>query len=318
MDDTDVKDAEVTDRAVRTATTPTESASENGTDPHTAPQPTVGPAAYLPTPRDPKDVPLAEGDARPESRIEQLERRLRQLELLVWGTGGDDATELDVTDPELVSLAKAAEYAQTLSRMLVTPRVRAACEETIEACRDWQERYDQARDTAIAASRTIATTCADQERHREAVQAFEVARTELDALRPRRRRVLNTAQHARLQLAHDREIRDRYGRDIADGHRAWATLNSRLRVRTAAAAERGEPLPTWLVESLGVPPSSSAAEWRELAIQLIAYRITYAVTDPIEPLAGEPGTQDSPRRRQWHRDLQRQLDAWRGGFAARR
>jgi hypothetical protein len=316
VEDTDVKDANVADRAVRTAT-PAGSPSESGTEPNTAPQPIVGPA-YLPTPRDPKDVPLADGEPRREDRIEQLERRLHQLELLVWGTGGDDQTELDLTDPELVALAKAAEYAQTLSRMLVTPRVRAACEETIEACREWQQRYDQSRDTAIAASRAIATTRADQERHREAVQAFEVARAELNALRPRRQRMLNTAQHARLQLAHDREVRDRYGRDIADGHRAWATLNSRLRVRTAAAVERGEPLPTWLVESLGVPPSSSAAEWRELAIQLLAYRITYAVTDPVDPLAAEPSTQDSPRRRQWHRELQRQLDAWRGGSYVRR
>ncbi|MDT7750030.1 MAG: hypothetical protein QOD96_3692, partial [Pseudonocardiales bacterium] len=245
--------------------------------------------------------------------IAALERRLHRLEQLAWGTDGNDLTELDLADPELVELAVAAEYAQTLSRMLVTPRLRAACEQTIEACRQWQQRYDYARDTAVAASRTIATTRADQERHREAAQVFEAARAELAVLLPRRRRTLNTAHNARRQLAHDQGVRERYGREIAEGHRAWATLTTRLRIRTSAAVERGEPLPNWLVESLGVPPSAKAAGWSELAVQLLAYRLSYAVTDPGWPLGTEPGTQDSTRRRQWYRDLDRQLTSWCSG-----
>ena len=290
-----------------------------GGEPNTAPQPRAD-LAHLPVPRVPGDGPR-DGQAdepkdragEPEDRLAAMERRLHRLEQLAWGSGAADLTELDVTDPELVTLAKSAEYAQTLSRMLVTPRLRAACEQTIEVGRQWQQRYDYARDTAVAASRTIATTCADQERHKEAAQVFEVARAELAALLPRRRSTLNTAHNARLQLAHDREVRDRYGHEIAEGHRAWATLTTRLRIRTSAAVERGEPLPNWLVESLGVPPSASAAGWRELATQLLAYRLSYAVTDQVQPLGEEPTTADSSRRRQWHRDLERQLAAWRSG-----
>jgi len=297
-----------------------------GGEPNTAPQPRAD-LAHLPVPRVPVDGPRDTQAGAPkdragepqdragesEDRLAAMERRLRRLEQLAWGSGAADLTELDVTDPELVTLAKSAEYAQTLSRMLVTPRLRAACEQTIEASRQWQQRYDYARDTAVAASRTIATTCADQERHKEAAQVFEAARTELTALLPRRRSTLNTAHNARLQLAHDREVRDRYGHEITEGHRAWATLTTRLRIRTSAAVERGEPLPNWLVESLGVPPSASAAGWRELATQLLAYRLSYAVTDQVQPLGEEPTTADSSRRRQWHRDLERQLAAWRSG-----
>jgi len=297
-----------------------------GGEPNTAPQPRAD-LAHLPVPRVPVDGPRDTQAGAPkdragepqdragesEDRLAAMERRLRRLEQLAWGSGAADLTELDVTDPELVTLAKSAEYAQTLSRMLVTPRLRAACEQTIEASRQWQQRYDYARDTAVAASRTIATTCADQERHKEAAQVFEASRAELAALLPRRRSTLNTAHNARLQLAHDREVRDRYGHEITEGHRAWATLTTRLRIRTSAAVERGEPLPNWLVESLGVPPSASAAGWRELATQLLAYRLSYAVTDQVQPLGEEPTTADSSRRRQWHRDLERQLAAWRSG-----
>jgi hypothetical protein len=282
-----------------------------GIEPRTAPQPRVD-GAHLPEPRVPGDG-ARESQAEPEDRLAVMERRLRRLEQLAWGTGDADLTELDVTDPELVTLARAAEYAQTLSRTLVTPRLRATCEQTIETGRQWQERYDYAREAAVVASRTIATTRADQERHREAAQVFEAARAELAVLLPVRRQTLNTAHNARQQLAHDREVRERYGHEITEGHRAWATLTTRLRIRTSAAVERGEPLPNWLVESLGVPPSASAAGWRELAVQLFAYRLSYAVTDAVEPLGEEPGTQDSSRHRQWHRELERQLAAWRSG-----
>ena len=242
-----------------------------------------------------------------DDRVENLERRVRHLEDLLWGDAEDHRMEFGLSDPELVGLAKSAEYAQTLSRMLVTPRLRAGCERAIEEHRAWQRRHEQALEVALDASRTIATTTVEQERHEEAAHRFTAARAELDALEPERRRVRNSAHHARRQLAHDEEIRERCQREIDEGHRAWATLTTRLRVRAAMAADRAEPLPVWLVESLGVPPTSGAAGWRDLAVQLLAYRLTYAVTDQHQALGDEPGNSESPRRRQWYRDLVREL-----------
>lgn len=248
-----------------------------------------------------------------DDRVEGLERRVRHLEDLLWGDAEDHRTEFGLSDPELVGLAKSAEYAQTLSRMLVTPRLRAGCERAIEEHRARQQRHDQALEVALEASRTIATTTVEQERHQEAARRFTAARSELDALEPERRQVRNSAHHARRQLTHDQEIRERYQQEIDEGHRAWATLTTRLRVRAAMAADRAEPLPVWLVESLGVPPSSGAAGWRDLAVQLLAYRLTYAVTDQHQALGDEPDNAESPRRRQWYRDLVRELRDWRDG-----
>lgn len=251
------------------------------------------------------------GDETVHDRLERLARRLRHLEALLWGDAEDQRTEFGPSDPELVGLAESAESAQTLSRMLVTPQLRAGCERVIEEYRAWQCRYDQTLDVALEASRTIATTNPEQERHQDAARRFNAARSELDALEPNRRRVRNSAHHARRQLAHDQEVRERYQREISEGHRAWSTLTTRLRVRAAVAAERAEPLPIWLVDSLGVPPSSGAAGWRDLAVQLLAYRITYAVDDPHQALGDEPDSSESPRRRQWYRDLMRELRDWR-------
>src|SRR2546423_12121 len=107
-----------------------------GVEPNTAPQPRAD-LARLPVPRVPGDGPrdgqagepkdrageprdqsgepdnqTGEPDDRAgesEDRLAAMERRLRRLEQLAWGSGAADLTELDVTDPELVTLAKSAE-----------------------------------------------------------------------------------------------------------------------------------------------------------------------------------------------------------------
>lgn len=294
--------------------TATRDEPRESTDPDTGPQPSVR-APVLPAPRQPTDLgrgPDEQTNARRlADRVAELERRVRQLELLVRGRDGEDLPELDLSDPELVNLAKAADHAETLTRMLVSPPVRAACEQAIQAHLDWRLRYEHARDAALAASRTLATTRTDQDRHREAAREFGAARAELRALLPERQRIANAADHARRQLGHDREIRDRYGSEIAEGDRAWGTLTSRLRLRISAAIEQGEPLPRWLVDALGRPPNGDPSAWRELAVQLSAYRLSYTVSDPRHPIGPAPTSRDSPRRRRWYRELDHQLAAWR-------
>ena len=129
------------------------------TDPDTGPQSVRAPV--LPAPRQPTDLGRGPDEQtnvpRLADRVAELERRVRQLELLVRGRDGEDLPELDLSDPELVNLAKAADHTETLTRMLVSPPVRAACEQAIQAHLDWQLRYEHARDAALAASRTLAT-----------------------------------------------------------------------------------------------------------------------------------------------------------------
>ena len=82
---------------------------------------------------------------------------------------------------------------------------------------------------------------------------------------------------------------------------------------TAAQRARSHAGPAWLVLSLGPPPAGSSARWLDLACQLLAYRITYSVSDLAEPLGAEPTLDHSPRRRHWHRELAHQLVSWQQG-----
>jgi hypothetical protein len=248
-------------------------------------------------------------ESRPSDRLEQLERRVDQLEHLAWGDPRADA-ELDAVDPDLSRLAETAERGQSLTGMLASSEVRAACEMAVAAWEDWHRRHRELLETALAASRTIAISTGDQRSRAEAVRTFQDARAELTTLSTYRQGYLNAAIHARRQLAKDQEVRDRCQTEIDAGHQAWTTLIARLRLRTASALRRGEPLPAWLVVALGPPDDGRAGRWQNFASDLLAYRATYAVSDRVEPLGAAPTADDSLRRRRWHATLARQLRSW--------
>ena len=58
-----------------------------------------------------------------------------------------------------------------------------------------------------------------------------------------------------------------------------------------------------------VPPAHKTQEWMDLATQVLAYRITYEVTDKVVALGPEPDRR-VPRRTAWHRELTTGLRGW--------
>ncbi len=77
--------------------------------------------------------------------------------------------------------------------------------------------------------------------------------------------------------------------------------------RLADAIRDRAPLPMWFVTVLGpVPPAHKTQEGMDLATQVLAYRVTYGITDHAVALGPAPneyvpaapsGTANSPRRR---------------------
>lgn len=261
-------------------------------------------ATRVPQPR-PADPTGSDG----RTTLEQLENRVAALERLAWG-GRDDAVALDDCDPELRRLAAIAETGQELTARLAGPEVRSACERAIATWDDWHRRNRELLGVALAASHTISITSADQRGRTHAVVAFREAGTELAQLAAQRQGILNAATHARRQLDQDQQVGDQHAGEIEAGHEAWVTLMARLRMRSASALERGEPMPSWLVLAIGPPTVGASARWRDLAADLLAYRITYGILGSREPLGPVPTSDDSTRRRRWHTELTRRLQSW--------
>ena len=242
------------------------------------------------------------------AHLQQLELRLTRLERLVSSVRADDPSELELLDPEFARLAQTAQRAHDLAATLATPEVRSACQLAIENWEQWQHRYRKVLDAALSASRTIAITSAGQHGSRtDAVARFDSARTELAELHRTRQGLSNAATYARRQLERDQAVRDRSQHEIDAGYPAWRTLVARLQDLVIGAVEGNDSLPAWLVIALGPAATSNPSRWQNLATQILAYRITYAVSDRVEPLGPQPRVEDSSRRRRWYRELAQQL-----------
>lgn len=217
---------------------------------------------------------------------------------------------LDDVGPAVASLAAVAERGECLERGLLTAPVRTSCERAVSEWLAHQDQYDAARSRALRASRTIASTDIDQTRYRVAEQEFRWARTELARLRQSYLRRRGSANLARAQLADDELLRERHRSDIERARHARAELTEMLGRRLAEALQSGWPLPTWFTAVLGnAPNTADPARWRAVAVELLAYRITYGVEVPDAALGPRPGPSACARRRQWFSELDRDLFA---------
>ncbi len=217
-------------------------------------------------------------------------------------------TELDAAGPAMAALATIAERGECIERAMLREGPRAACEQAVAAWHTEWAGYRVTRDRAVAASRTIATTGADQAGYRAAVSAFALAQDELARTRSHRERSRNRALSAVAQLEHDQLLRQRHAGQIEQSRRARAELDELLEARLAEAFDWDRPLPAWFTNTLGAgPPTDDVAGWRATAVRLLSYRITYSVCSPDRALGPRPGPSTCSRRRQWFAELDHEL-----------
>ena len=96
-----------------------------------------------------------------------------------------------------------------------------------------------------------------------------------------------------------------------DRQRANTKLRLRLRSRLSDALSGAELLPVWFVTAFGaLAPSRNANDWMDAATDVLAYRLTYRITDPVVALGTPPDGHRAPRRTAWHQELTRELRRW--------
>ncbi|MEU3957329.1 hypothetical protein AB0F45_34360 [Streptomyces achromogenes] len=70
-------------------------------------------------------------------------------------------------------------------------------------------------------------------------------------------------------------------------------------------------LPVWFTTALGpMAPPRRAEEWLETALDVLTYRVTYQVTDPVLALGSAPDASRYPRRTARFKELKRDLRNW--------
>lgn len=238
---------------------------------------------------------------RLDARVEWLERNIR-LQAVTAEAALDD---VDGTEVQLAQVAEAGHVARS---ELLPPSGRSALEAAVAAHAESVRSQFHHRDVAIEACEVLAETPRDDERHVSAVAEFRAAVAERDRARQRSRELAEPALEAAAVLGVDEEQQIAVADVIAAGENAWAALQRRLRTRVADAVGEGALLPAWFTTVLGpIPPAEDTRAWMDVATSLLAYRVTYGVTDPVVALGRPPADVETARRRAWYQQLRRQF-----------
>jgi chromosome segregation ATPase len=238
---------------------------------------------------------------RLDARVEWLERNIR----LQAATAEAELDDVDETEVDLAQVAEAGHVARS---ELLPPSGRSALEAAVAAHAEAVRNQIHHRDVAIGASEFLAETSRDDDRHIAAVAEFRAAVAGRDQARQRVRELAGPALDAAEVLGVDEQQQVAVADVIAEGENAWDALQDRLRARVAEAVGVGALLPAWFTSVLGpIPPAEDTRTWMDVATSLLAYRVTYGVTDPVVALGRPPAEAETARRRAWYQQLRRQF-----------
>jgi hypothetical protein len=235
------------------------------------------------------------------ARVEWLERNIRlQTEL--------PEAELDAAGPEEHQLAEVAEGGRRAAAELLDAPALSALRAAIEAHRDAVRSRTAHRDAAVEACRVLAVGDPTTGAHQAAIGAFREAVAGQEEAGARIGELAGAAERAAARLAADATHRDAVTGTVQAGERAARELTELLRTRIADAVGEGALLPTWFTAVLGpIPPAQDTRNWMDAATDVLAYRVTYLITDPVLALGTPPEPEARPWRQAAYQDLVRRL-----------
>ncbi|KDN20584.1 hypothetical protein [Amycolatopsis rifamycinica] len=246
-------------------------------------------------------------------RLDRLQQQVQALERAVRVSDGVPQVDLDDVGPETRALAAEAARWDDLHQELVTKEQRARYAEEIAHLDSVRSALSRCDADLLEVVRVLASTD-------RASRARGDAESSLRALSTRRRTLLDeeipaavaAADQARLALREADAVQARVVPQLERAERAWHDLQVRLRARITDALGSNALLPAWFGHALGLaPPAGTSGDaWIRTAASVLAYRVTFGVTDPALPL-GPPaaeGADKTERRWTWRARLESDLD----------
>ncbi|MET8853156.1 hypothetical protein [Amycolatopsis sp. NPDC004625] len=246
-------------------------------------------------------------------QLERLQQQVRVLERAVRVADGVPQADLDDVGPETRALAAEAARWDDLHKELVTKEQRARYAEEIAHLDSVGSALSRCDADLLEVVRVLASTDRGSRGRGD-------AESSLRALSTRRRTLLDeeipaataSAETARLAVREADAVEARVVPQLERAERAWHDLQVRLRTRITDALGSSALLPMWFGNALGVaPPSGTTGDaWIRTAASVLAYRVTFGVTDPALPLGPPPaeGVDTGERRWTWRARLESDLD----------
>ncbi|MGC5041038.1 hypothetical protein ACLQ2C_36485 [Streptomyces sp. DT73] len=251
------------------------------------------------------------GDIHDTDRaLKRLTGRIQILEAHLLAAGGAPRADLDTIDPEWRKLARTADHGWRIRSDQLPQHHRDVHRAKIRAHEDAVGERDAHRDKAIEAAGVLAMQPRTSRQFKQAVMDFSASHSLAEKHHQRAQKLAGPAQAAQTALDQDDSVRQANASLIEQGDKAERKLNWLLRGRLADAIRDRALLPMWFVTVLGpVPPAHKTQEWMDHATQVLAYRVTYGVTDQAVALGATPDKY-VPRRTEWRRELLEKLRRW--------
>lgn len=220
-------------------------------------------------------------------RMGRIEQELQLLEGLFRRQRGEVPVDLDSVPAELEPLVEEVRQAERIRSTMLSDDARAARQAEIDAFERRERTLAETRQRAVAASRKLAVGKAGGWAFRRAAATYRAERALLGVHEG------EVAAAREKRDAAERELRvDATQQQAYQAHPGVAVadrLAELVRDRIDTAVADGKLFPSWFTNRLGHRPAPGrAADWREVAIEVVLYRITYAVTDRTVALGPRP------------------------------
>ncbi len=242
--------------------------------------------------------------------VRRLAGRVGWLEQRLVASGAAELVDLDAVDGDLRRLAAAAESGREAEAGLMPSAHRAAREQLVARFETAKRQRDAAQQLVLESSGHLANLPVTAGQHRDAAEGFTTVGGRLKAAQRTVGELSASAGDAARALAEDDAARARVEERITAGRDAATALATRLRTRLIEVVGREDALlPGWFSLELGSGPGSAdVAQWAALGARVLAYRITYGITDRQRALGAGPGAGAPEWRRQEHLALRQALD----------
>lgn len=241
--------------------------------------------------------------------LKKLTARVQALEALARTAEDAPVADLDTADPEWTRLAATAQRGRQARASLLTAAERGAHEHTVQRHLTALEQRRACQLRVVGAAGVLASTARTDQRHIEAAAEFTRSLAQEERLKYNEGKLAADGSEARAALRRDDTNRQKKKAAIDAGEEGASRLAGLLRNHLASAIRDRALLPMWFVTVLGpVPPAEATGKWLDTAVDVLAYRLTYGITDDALAL-GTPPTDDTLRIA-WHQELTKNLRAW--------
>jgi chromosome segregation ATPase len=256
------------------------------------------------------DLEEAAGDVGDHTRqIKKLTDRVAWLERHVRQNPDTRTTDFDDATNTLRAVAETVQRGLAAESTLLNSNQRNTLAYTRSRYATALEQRDGAHQRVVELCGVLASTLPQDEEHKAAATALEGAVTAARASVKQLPQLATQAEEAAEKLADDDAGRQERAAVIAAGTKAHKRLRWELRSHLDEALVGEDMLPTWFITVLGpLPPARDTQKWMEAAVEILAYRSTYKISDPVVALGDEPSAHPATERSRWYREIRRLLN----------